>query len=325
MIAKVNDKFYSRLFKLCITILIGSVFLKLFGSTIFTHDIFSATSEYNGIRISVMAILYVINSWFMVCIVAKKILSLNQIFILIITGLLMNMFVNSPDIIMLKPLIEFLYLIMFAWFITKQKMVSIVLESLFVVVIVMLFQMCSLYIRDIDIVINADSNLLALLLLSIDYYILLLLLLLLNLKKRGFLHVRFMVFLSKKRGFSKRIQQVKTKQIIEGIEDGDIRLFVLFTIVLTVFQLLLTFSVCYFIHDTLLNTIIIMISFFVMRAYFGKSYHSNSIITCTFMTIFSFYAATTASLPLYMSVLFSVCVGAMLAYIMHRMYISSNE
>ncbi|MGN1337344.1 MAG: accessory gene regulator B family protein [Candidatus Coprovivens sp.] len=70
----------------------------------------------------------------------------------------------------------------------------------------------------------------------------------------------------------------------------------------------------------MLEYFIIIISFFIMRQCFGKSYHADSVIKCTTLSLLVFVLATKLSMPIYLTILCNVLIGCLVAYIMHIWY-----
>jgi hypothetical protein len=316
--------FYSRLLKLCATVLVGSLLLKLFGSDIFTHPIFSKVEGYNWIRVFVNILLYSTNVYILVVIISKRIPSFKKTIIVIVSSIAINYITAFIGIFIIKILVEIVYLIFFGKYVGKVSYKESVLDTLIVYLILcIIFQMISMYLKGINIDMYADKNLLATLILNIDYYVLMILTMLYSLKgRRKLYYVAMALFriLPKHKSNKQSSQKVKEKIIIEGVAEDDIKLFILFTIILTIFQLSLTFVVSYYVHNTIINTIIIIASFMVMRSYLGKSYHSDSIMICTLMTVLTFNIATAVSPPMYVSILGSVIVGSIVAIIMYGLY-----
>jgi accessory gene regulator protein AgrB len=97
-----------------------------------------------------------------------------------------------------------------------------------------------------------------------------------------------------------------------------------FNIVLFIFQMLLVLSICYFIKNTLINVILIYISFVILRKVFGETYHADSIIKCTTISVILFITATELSLDINISLLSCIFIGIALSYGMHVYYFYDN-
>ena len=142
-------------------------------------------------------------------------------------------------------------------------------------------------------------------------------------KKGGYIYVQFirrwkelLAIISNRKRIKKSLQQNVQKESIKDDDKG----FTIFTIVLSLFQFMLVFTLCYFINNTTWQFVIIFVSFCVLRAVFGKSYHCNSIITCTSLSCLVFVIATRLSLPPYISTLCNVIIGLLVAYMMYVLY-----
>ena len=172
------------------------------------------------------------------------------------------------------------------------------------------------------------------LILQIDFYMLIIIALLYFNKKGVHLYELVYKFICKIRWrplafiriFSKR--NCKEKCLQQNQEDvQEIKFevgYFIFNIVLFAFQFMLILTICYFIKNTLINVLLIFISFTILRKVFGKSYHADTIIKCTTLSTIMFIVATELSFNINISILSSVFVGAFLAYLMHIYYYYYN-
>lgn len=207
---------------------------------------------------------------------------------------------------------------------TRKKWYFTLLETFVILVITLLFQALSLIYKDINLTLQVD-NFIVEKLLMIDYYILLVLTILHEFKKGDDYHgrwKRFLANLSKQKCFRKVLP--KTKDTIqESLDTKDVSQesgFKIFIVILSVFQLTLVWTCCYFVNHIVTPFIVTFISFIVLRAVFGKSYHANSVIKCTSLSIIVFVAATRLGFPPYISMLLYVLLGCLVAYTMYVMY-----
>jgi hypothetical protein len=155
--------------------------------------------------------------------------------------------------------------------------------------------------------------------LQIDYYCLLTLTMLRELKKGEYIYEQwnsFILILSKQRRFKERLQQNQ-----ENVQEVENELgYKIFIVMLSITQLVMVGTACYFVNNAILEFVIVFVSFVFMRKVYGQSYHSNSVIRCTTLALLTFLIATRVSLPLWLSTLCNVFIGCLVAYIMHIMY-----
>jgi accessory gene regulator protein AgrB len=126
-----------------------------------------------------------------------------------------------------------------------------------------------------------------------------------------------LVVLTKRRCKEKSLQQ--NKEILQQKEIG----YTIYLVLLSLFQFVVVFGICYLIKNTTINTLIIFISFVFMRAFFGISYHAKTVLSCTTISVLIFTLATRVSLPLYISILCNILIGLLIAYILF--IIAQNE
>ena len=172
------------------------------------------------------------------------------------------------------------------------------------------------------------------LILQIDFYMLIIIALLYFTKKGAHLYelviktirkirwrpLAFIRILSKRKCEEKCLQQNK-----ENIQEIKFEIgYFIFNLVLLIFQASLILTICYFIKNTLINVLLIFISFTILKKVFGKSYHADTIIKCTTLSTIMFIVATELSFNINISILSSVFVGAFLAYLMHIYYYYYN-
>jgi hypothetical protein len=265
-------------------------------------------------------IFYILNSVIFAMLLKKNKLTLKEfgIVLLLYTPIfIMSMF---PKLDMIRFAIETIMFFVLGKIILKDKWWKVLLEVLTINIIIFIYQALTMLYKSINIKIKIDNFIVSYIVL-IDYYTLILLTYLYISKKGGYIYgqwSKFLVVISKCRSNEKRIQQNDT--IIQKESITNNKLFLLFTIMVSVFQLAVVFTLCYFINNTTWQFVIIFVSFCVLRAVFGKSYHCNSIITCTSLSCLVFVIATRLSLPPYISTLCNVIIGLLVAYMMYVLY-----
>jgi uncharacterized protein (DUF433 family) len=208
------------------------------------------------------------------------------------------------------------------------KKFKITIEVIIVSCLNILYQVISMITRDIFIGVATESFTTNLIL-NIDYYGLLVITILYFRKKgvhiyelviqfiQWIIHDRrrktktFSIFLPKRNSKEKNVQQN-----VQEVEPG----YVIFSIVLALFQILLVGFLCYLVKGTVWNFIFIFGSFVMLRFAFGKSWHAETVIWCTTVAILTFTMGTRLSLDVNISILSCVGVGFILAFILHILY-----
>lgn len=316
-----KGKMYGSLVRLCWATILLCLVLKLFGSKQFEMPEYTYNIP-DTIQKIVNYIFYCFNSFLFSLVLVKRKLTIKET--LIVIGLstplfIINLFQNNI-VNILKFILEILVYFIIGKVFTKQKWYKILLEVFIVSVLVILYQAITLFYKSINIL--ANNNFVSLLILQIDYYLLLVLTILFIFNKEVYTYEQWksiLVLLPIRRRSKKSIQQVQSNLQKESVEDNS-KGFKLFTLMLSVFQFMLVFTLCYFINSTTWQFVVIFVSFCIMRAVFGKSYHANSIITCTTLSCVVFVIATRLSLPPYISTLCNVIIGLLVAYMMYVLY-----
>jgi accessory gene regulator protein AgrB len=175
----------------------------------------------------------------------------------------------------------------------------------------------------------ADETFTTNLILNIDYYGLLLVSVLYFSKKGE--HIYELVIKFIRRIVSNRRRRTKTfsillpkrnskeknvQQNVQEVEPG----YVIFSAVLSVFQILLVGFLCYLVKGTVWNFIFIFGSFVMLRFAFGKSWHAETVIWCTTVALFVYTSGTKLSLDINISILSCVLIGLLIAFILHILY-----
>lgn len=311
-------KMYTYLQALCWFTIITCNILKLFGYKNFQMPEFTYNVNIWIITI-VNFIFYLIDTVLALLLLIKRKPTYKEVlisFALATIPFVISMFTVTYKF---KMLFEVLIYIVMGFIFIKDKWYKVLFETVSIYVIVSIFQTLSLLYRNINVNIIVE-NFIVTKILKIDFYVMMVLIILRNMKKGGYIHdrwFRFLVVLSNKRRNEKSLFK-NQKDVQESIasEFG----FKMFTLMLSIFQFVLVGTLCYFINKVTWQFIIVFISFVFMRICFGKSYHCNKIITCTTLSCVSFLLATSVNFPEYMSVLWTVATGALLAYLMYVLY-----
>lgn len=317
-----KGKLYTYLIVLSwLTILFCTV-LKFFGSNAFVLPEYTYNINIWVIRV-INLLFYYLNSVLFLIILIKRKPKLKELIILfplILVPFTCAFFPNYPVILSLRYVFEFLAYFIMGLICIKDKWYKILLESFVIILIFMFYQIITILYKNINLRLSID-NFIAEKLLLIDFYILLVLTALKAIKGGGYIYGWrrrwFLVFLSKFR-FSKKNVQQHQESIQKKVEYEPG--FKLFIVVLSIFQITAVGTVCYFVNNTIIEYIIICISFFILRKLFGKSFHVNSVLLCTTLAMLVFVSATRLTLPVQVSVLCSVLIGCLVAYMMFVMY-----
>lgn len=313
-----KGKLYTYLIGLSwLTILFCTV-LKFFGSNAFVLPEYTYNINIWVIRL-INLTTYEINSIFYLLLLIKRKPKKSEVIITLTLSLIpfgLSLFIATYQF---KMIAEYIVYITLALLFIKDKWYKPVIESILILVIFTIYQLFTFIYKEINVYIIVDNILLELIL-SIDLYTLLTLTVLDNIKKGGYIYdrgLRFLVILSKRK-FSKKNVRKDQKCIQKKIEYEPG--FKLFIVALSVFQFTAVGTVCYFVNNTIIEYIIICISFFILRKLFGKSFHVNSVLLCTTLAMLVFVSATRLALPVQVSVLCSVLIGCLVAYMMFVMY-----
>lgn len=260
--------------------------------------------------------LYNINGLFIMAILFKRKFNIKELPTILISFSILfviSLFENIIIIVIrliLEPLVWFLIYLYYV----KDKWHRLLLEVLNVYFVMFLYQfITSLYKNFNTNFVNFD--LITSLALQVDYYSLMLLSVIYTFKRGGYTYgywKSIILILSKRKCVKESIQQ--NEKDVQEIG------YTVFLIVLSVAQLFLVGSVCYFVNGVVLEYFLIICSFFVMRQVFGKSFHADSVLACTTLSIVVFTIATRLPLDLWVSVLCNIFIGCLVAWIMYMWY-----
>lgn len=311
-----KGRMYSCLLVISWVTILACTVLKLFGSTAFEMPEFTYNINIWLIRL-INLITYEINSMFYLVILIKRKPNNKEIITTLLFSLIpfgLSLFIITAPFKMLAEIIVYLAL---SLIFVRGKWYKDVIETFVISGMMIFYQFITFIYKGINVNIIVDNIVLELVL-SIDLYILLTLTTLDAIKKGGYLHdrgFRFLVVLSKRRRSEESVRQ--NQVCVQQKEDVGFKLFI---VMLSVFQIVLVGTICYFVNNTVIEYIVVCLSFFFLRKVFGKSFHTNSVITCTTLSILVFVSATRLTLPASISILCSVLIGCLVAYMMFVMY-----
>ena len=311
-----KSKMYGSLIALCWATILLCLVLKLFGSKQFEMPEYTYNINI-WIRRAINYVFYIINSVVFAMLLVKRKLTLKETFIVI--GIYTPLFVMNLFPV-LRPYTFILETVMFyviGMLFLKDKWWKVLIEVIVINLIIMAYQLITMAYKSVNLKIKIDNFIVDKIML-IDYYAIIILTYLFISKEGGYIYGRWqklLVVLSNKRRSKKTLQQNLQKESVDESKG-----FKLFALMLAVFQFMLVFTLCYFINNTTWQFVVIFVSFCVLRAVFGKSYHCNSIITCTSLSCLVFVIATRLSLPPYISTLCNVIIGLLVAYLMYVLY-----
>lgn len=309
---------------LCWFCIVSCWVLKLLGVNDFNipQSIISLDNMYIAKNIIYLA-LYVVNGLLFFLILLKRKLKPKEI-ILILTSNFIMYFVTwvmqAYNLGFLSMVFELLVYLGISLALTKNY--KCIFESLFIYLLFTFYQVVSMITKNIDIQI-ANQNFIVSIIFQVDYYMLMLITVIFSFKKGGcwlyellgkFIWNRWKAildFFTKRGRKNERLQQNQ-----ENIQQEELG-YKVFLVLLGFTQIFLVSVACYFVYNTIWNLIFIFVSFVIFRARFGKSYHANTIIKCTTISILTFYLATRMSLPLEISLLSTIFVGMIVAFFMH--------
>lgn len=310
------EKATARLIFLCWITIFVCLILKFFGFKEFEIPYIDFEINIWCQRI-IYYILYYINTILFLLLLVKRKLKIKEYIICLISSSItftISMF-DKTNII--KISLELLSYIIMGFITIKDKWYKIIIECLTISLITMFYQFITIIYK------NFNLNFICFdfipsLILQIDYYALMILTIIHFFKKGGYIYgywKSILVFLSKPKGFKQLLSKDKTS-IQQDKKTNDVG-FKLFIVMLSICQIAIVGVSCYFINNVILEYFIIIISFFFMRQCFGKSYHADSVIKCTTLSIMTFVLSTRLSLPIYLTILCNIFIGCLVAYIMH--------
>lgn len=292
--------------------------LKLFGNTQFEIPIINTT-------ISVIAqsiigwIFYAINTLFAFLIIVKRKPNTKEFITIVLLSIIPYVFSLFKYTYYIRMVFEPLLIIFIGVYYIKDKWYKSLIESIIVYILMGLYQAITMLYKNINIHFMYN-NFITEMILMIDYYLYLLSSSLHNLKKGGFIYDRWysiILVLSKQKRSSKSLP--KNQKAIQGSLEDELG-FKIFGIVLSLFQFMLICVSCHFISNTLLQCILIVLSFFAFKVVFKHSYHAQTIIKCTSLALLIFNIGSKLSLPLYISVFINIIIAFIISYLMYVLY-----
>ena len=320
-----KERVYLHCILLCLMILFVSLVLKLLGRNDFDMPMIDSELNNNEVlEIIVYLILYNINGLMILNIIIKRKFKKFE-YLISILGITLTYFINAMiNVGYFYFLIDICILSILVIKFTKEPMLFI--ETLIVYGLNLLYQYLSLIIKDLNIALASELFTTSVIF-QLDYYMLLCITLLyfkrkeVNIYELVYKFVRwnvatFILFLTKRGSKEKRIQQPKESSTHKQVEIG----YSIYCFLLSLFQIVLVGTACYFVKNTIFNFLFIFVSFIVLRATFGKSYHADTVLKCTTLSMLTFVLATKLSLNIDISLFSSVFVGLILAFIFHTTY-----
>ena len=312
------EKVYSTLIRLCWVTIFSCQILKLFGYRGFEIPEYLIDIP-DIVECIINYCFYCLNGFCFALLFAKRKLSAKEIIIVLVVNTVL-FFMGTEQLNVYRLILEIIANICLAVYLIKSKIYKAIIEGLFVTIMVILYQLCTMYYKGV-----VFHNLVTYLILDIDFYILIFLTLLYAFKKGGYLYVSFLnwgwkwasflVLLPKRKCFKECLQQDQ-----ESIQEVDEIGYKVFLVLLSLAQLFAVGTLCYFINRVTIEYIIIVLSFFAIRPILGESYHANTVLKCTTLAMLVFTTATRLPLPTYVSIFCCVLIGLLVAYLMHIMY-----
>lgn len=310
-----KEKVYNKLIQLIwITIVLCNI-LKLLGCKEFEIPIFNIDIHLS-IRITVNCCLFTINSLCFTMLLIKRKLSFKEIIINIISITPVFFLSLNDDLLIVKFVFEIIISCLLGCYFSKDKTYKILIETIIIYIILFIYQLLTSLYKNVNLItmpFTVET------ILQIDYYCLLVLTILREFKKGEYIYERwktFILILSKRKHIEKSLQQNQ-----ENVQEVEQELgYKIFIVMLSITQLAIVGTACYFINGVLIEFIIIFISFAFMRPIYGNSYHADKILKCTTLALLVFLIATRIPLPLWLSVFCNILIGCLVAYIMHIMY-----
>ena len=304
----------SKLILLCWLTIIFCLILKFFGYKEFEIPLIKYDLNIWLIRFINCAI-YVLNGLCLSLILLKRKLTIKELIFISLSNIFIFAFMIFNIFVPYKFVFEIILYLCIGFICIRDKWYKILLEILVITIILSLYQVITMTYKNINVNIIVNGFI-ENLILQIDYYLMILLTIINCFKRGGYLYERgatILVFLSKRKCVKESLQQDQN-DVQEEIG------YKLFIIVLSITQIFIVGTVCYFVNNVILEYFIIIISFFIMRQVFGKSYHADSVLACTTLSVIVFTIATRLPLPQWTSILCNVFIGCMVAYVMYMWY-----
>ena len=293
----------SKLIILCwVTILVCTI-LKFFGYKEFEIPHFDFAIDI-WLQRFINLILYNLNTIAFTLILIKRKPTLKKmISILIISSMIFTISLFE-SVAFLKFILEIIFYFCIGVLCIKDKWYKILLEVIVISALIILYQFITVSYKNYNVNL-AVFDFIPSLVLQIDYYAFILLTIVYSFKKGGYIYgywKSILVLLPKRKCTKESVQQ---NQNDVSQEVG----YKLFLIVLSIAQIFLVGTVCYFVNNVILEYFIIIISFFVMRQVFGKSYHADGVLACTTLSVIVFTIATRLPLPQWLSIFCNIFIG----------------
>ena len=323
-----KTKIYKYTLLSAIGCILVSFIAKLLGCNDFNIPVIdNAINNNYTLMVICYLLLFNINTILITILIVKKKLSFKALLLCI--GIFSTEYAITSILAIdyLSFILDFVAFALVSILLTKRFKITI--EVIIVSCLNILYQVISMITRNIFIGVATESFTTNLIL-NIDYYGLLVITILYFRKKGAHIYelviqfIRriindrrrrktktFSILLSKRNSKEKNVQQN-----VQEVEPG----YVIFSIVLALFQILLVGFLCYLVKGTVWNFIFIFGSFVMLRFAFGKSWHAETVIWCTTVAILTFTMATRLSLDVNISIISCVVVGLMLAFILHILY-----
>lgn len=321
-------KVYKTTLLLCIFVILLSFVMKLFGYTGFSIPIIDHAIN-NNLTLAIISygLTYSFNVILILTIIVKQHLKYKEVLIIIVIAILVYFINGILNLGYFSFILELALFIIIPQIICKDK--KLIPESIVVSILNIVYQSISMFTKGLNVSITTESFTTNLIFL-IDYYMLLLITLLYTMWKGENCYEIFIKFIrrwwmetisifhSKRRCEEKCIQQNQTSN--QEVEVG----YLVFNIVLAIFQITLVGFVSFLVKNTIVNFVIIYLSFIILRSVFKESYHAETVLKCTTMAMVIFTCATELSLDVNISILSSVLVGLLVAFILHIAYYYEN-
>ena len=323
-------KVYKTTLIISVIVILVAFIMKLCGCSDFDIPIIDNAINNNLIlMITCYGMLYTLNCIIVIILIVKRNLSLKEVIILIIFFMIIYLINGFLNLGYIKFIVEIIAFTIPSYIMTKNKKIPI--EVLIMSILNICYQLISMLTKNLTVSIYKETFTTNLIF-QIDYYMLLIISVLYFLKKGEHVYEIFLEFIkrwrmgpfnilhSKRNRKEKCIQQNQTSNQEIDFEIG----YAIFNIVLAIFQILTVGFVCWLIKNTIINFIVIYLSFIFLRKVLGHSYHADTVIKCTTLSIFIFACATELSLDINFSLLSSVLSGLLTAIFLHILYYYNN-
>ena len=225
---------------------------------------------------------------------------------------------------MTSTLLDYFYLLIVIIILNRFKDVKSIIKRYTIVVIVnVIFQMISLFIRNIGHNEMYYDNFIVGILMNIDYILLSIIMYKIYFMKGDIkLCGEAISFLQMKKRFTlllKKLQkQSREFKKLNDEEKYTIVVYFILSLIWNIFTVMVVLFVANM-NETIIECIFILISFWISKKIFGKAFHLKSMIQCFIVSNLTYYVLNRITTPIGISILIPIMLGTGLAYVTSKL------